>query len=325
LNIELASLLRCPKSGLALHQEGTRSSDVHHALVSEDGSTSYPIVGGIPRFVSSDNYASNFGMQWNKFARTQLDSYSGVSISSDRFWRSLGCSPSSLRGKRVLDAGCGSGRFAEIALQAGAKVVALDFSTAVDACKENLGDNHDFLAIQANILEPPFADQSFDVVYSLGVLQHTPDPHAAFRRLARLVRRDGGVLCVDFYRRSLASFFEPRYWMRPFVKGVPDQNLFESLERLVPKLLRVSNLVLAIPLVGQYLARLIPVANYRGRHPLSEKQIEEWALLDTFDWLAPTYDNPKTESELSALFDESGFRDIEVLNAGHLVGRGRLG
>jgi len=46
-----------------------------------------------------------------------------------------------MKGKWVLDAGCGSGRFAEIALATGANVVALDYSSAIDACWNNLKEN----------------------------------------------------------------------------------------------------------------------------------------------------------------------------------------
>ena len=45
----------------------------------------YPIARGIPRFVDASNYTSNFGFQWNRFARTQLDSANGTTISRDRF------------------------------------------------------------------------------------------------------------------------------------------------------------------------------------------------------------------------------------------------
>ena len=51
------------------------------------------VVKGIPRFVNSDEYASSFGLQWNFFRRTQLDSFTGLSISRDRLTRSDGGLP----------------------------------------------------------------------------------------------------------------------------------------------------------------------------------------------------------------------------------------
>ena len=83
----------------------------------------------------------------------------------------------------VLDVGCGAGRFAEIALRTGAKVVALDYSTAVDACYANLGHHENLEVVQGDVYALPFVGRSFPFVYSLGVLQHTPDVRTAFAAL----------------------------------------------------------------------------------------------------------------------------------------------
>jgi SAM-dependent methyltransferase len=85
-----------------------------------------------------------------------------------------------MKGKWVLDAGCGSGRFAEIALATGANVVALDYSSAIDACWNKLKENPNLYVVQSNIYEAPFAPNSFDYVYCLRVLHHTPDVKKTF-------------------------------------------------------------------------------------------------------------------------------------------------
>lgn len=66
---------------------------------------SYPVKGGVARFVPDDVYASNFGVQWNTFSRTQLDRYNGTTLSRDRFRLVTGWDLADLAGKRVLDAG----------------------------------------------------------------------------------------------------------------------------------------------------------------------------------------------------------------------------
>lgn len=317
-------MLRCPVSGQQLHVAApeTPADDTTVELVSEDGRHRFPVRAGIPRFVPPSNYADNFGMQWNHFSRTQLDSHSGHPISADRFWLATGWTPEQLRGRWVLDVGCGAGRFAEVALAAGAHVVALDYSSAVDACVSNLAPHERLHVVQGDIYALPFAPASFDFVYSLGVLQHTPDVERAFMSLPPMLRQ-GGSLCVDFYGKSWKSHLLPKYWLRPLTKRLPKSRLFAMLERLVPSMLTVSNALAAVPVMGNLLRRVVPVANYSGVLPLSPQQLREWALLDTFDWLSPAYDHPQTPETVQRWLQTAGLREIEVLHAGHLVGRGR--
>ena len=325
MKLELLEVLRCPKSGqrLILTDELPSRQTVETGwLVSEDGQHRYPIKGGIPRFVPDTNYADNFGMQWNHFRQTQLDSYSGHSISADRFWRATNWTPQELKGQWVLDAGCGAGRFAEVALNAGARLVALDYSSAVDACYSNLKHHPNLHVVQGDIYALPFAPGSFPFVYSLGVLQHTPDVAAAFAALPPMVR-PGGALCTDYYWKRFRTLMHAKYLFRPMTKKIPQDRLFAFLERNVPAMLATSQALGRVPVLGKMLKRLVPVADYTGIFPLSTQQLKEWALLDTFDMLAPTYDNPQTADTVRQWFEKAGLANIEVLHAAHLVARGR--
>lgn len=227
-----------------------------------------------------------------------------------------------MKGKWVLDAGCGAGRFAEVALATGAKVVALDYSSAVGACHTNLKHHANLHVVQGDIYALPFAPEAFDFIYSLGVLQHTPDVGAAFAALPPMVR-PGGSLCVDYYWKRLRTLMHAKYLFRPFAKRISQDRLFAFLERHVPAMLVTSQTLGRLPLIGRALKRIVPVADYTGVFPLSEQQLKEWALLDTFDMLAPTYDNPQTVKIARKWFEQAGFADIEVLHAAHLVARGR--
>jgi 2-polyprenyl-3-methyl-5-hydroxy-6-metoxy-1,4-benzoquinol methylase len=319
-------ILRYPLTSEPLHleQEERRDASIYSGwLVSEQSRNRYPVRNFIPRFVPESNYADNFGLQWNKFRQTQLDSFTGLPISADRFWKATGWDASQIRGKWVLDAGCGAGRFAQVALEAGANVVALDYSSAVDACYANLKHHQKLHVVQGDLYSLPFIPQSFDFVYSLGVLQHTPDVAGAFDGLPRMVK-SGGHLCVDFYEKSWKSALLPKYWLRPITKRLPKPFLFATLESAVPAGLRASRLMGRVPLLGRYLTRIVPVANYDGILPLNEKQHLEWSLLDTFDWLAPEYDYPQTAKTVRRWLESAGLREIQVLRAGHLVGRGTM-
>jgi 2-polyprenyl-3-methyl-5-hydroxy-6-metoxy-1,4-benzoquinol methylase len=314
--------LRCPATKQRLSVKGAAGEEiVEGMLISEDGRQRYPVKNGIPRFVPQENYADNFGLQWNRFAKTQLDSHSGHPISAERFWRATGWQPEEMKGKWVLDVGCGSGRFAEIALSSGANVVALDYSTAVDACQANLGHHVNLCVVQGDVFALPFELASFDFVYSLGVLQHTPDVHAAFASLPPVVK-PGGKLSVDYYEKRFTALAHSKYLFRPITRRISHKKLFAALQRIVPVLLPVSRLFGKVPVVGRGLKRLVPVANDDDNLPLTPKQLCEWSLLDTFDWFGPAYDNPQDEPTVRRRMQEAGMRDIETLHVGHLVARG---
>ena len=109
---------------------------------------------GVLDFVSAtgQDYCDNFGKQWNRFREVQLDSVTSKSESHDRFFAETGWTPAEIKGKLLLDAGCGAGRFAEVALEAGARVVAVDMSEAAWACRETLDrfSNDDYLVRNGN-------------------------------------------------------------------------------------------------------------------------------------------------------------------------------
>jgi hypothetical protein len=59
-----------------------------------------------------------------------------------------------------------------------------------------------------------------------------------------------------------------------------------------------------------------------GIYNLSNDQLIEWAILDTFDWYAPAYDNPQSTLRVKQWFEDAAFTDIYIGHHGHLVARG---
>ncbi len=97
-----------------------------------------------------------------------------------------------LAGKRFLDGGSGGGHFSAAACERGADVTSVDVGENLLA---QVARRCDSTRVVASLLDLPFEDESFDVVMSTEVIEHTPDPAAALRSLARVVRK-GGVLVV---------------------------------------------------------------------------------------------------------------------------------
>jgi hypothetical protein len=79
-------------------------------LIEKDSNKEIPIVNYIIRLTSKEGYVSNFGLQWNTFKSTQLDSFFGFPLTANRFWTNTKWKPDDLKGKTVLEVGSGAGR-----------------------------------------------------------------------------------------------------------------------------------------------------------------------------------------------------------------------
>ena len=320
---DLLDILVCPDCRGLLHLNVTAESGGSvetGTLHCTSCGREFPIVRNIPRFVPADTYAQSFGFQWNRFRTTQLDSHTGLPITRERFFKESRWTPAELWGKRVLDVGCGAGRFAEVVLSAGVNLVAVDYSSAVDACFANLGRQPGLSVIQADVYRLPLKAGVFDFVYCFGVLQHTPDPRRAVLALSPPLK-NGGKVALDLYPRLALNILWPKYWLRPFTRRMSQARLFAIVQRLVPKLLPIGRALAAVPFFGRRLRYLLPIMMYYGVLPLTETQHREWAILDTFDMLAPAHDHPQTAESVRAWMIEAGLSDVQAAREGLVVGR----
>lgn len=274
----------------------------------------FPVTNYIPRFVPPENYANSFGFQWNIHSKTQVDTFSGVSMSRDRFFQVTGWSPN-LKGQRILEAGCGAGRFTQIALTTGAEVFSFDYSNAIDANYSNNGKQERFYPFQGDIYKIPLNKGAFDKVFCFGVLQHCPDPKKAFLSLLPFLK-SGGEIAIDIYDFTLRTFVNPKYWLRPFTRNLAPEQLYQLVQKIVPKLFPIKMWITEHIPFGKYFAFFIPVAYHKGFIPHADKfnynQLLEWSILDTFDKFAPRYDRPQRISTIKKWFKEAGLKNVEV-------------
>jgi len=278
----------------------------------------YPIAGHIARFVEPENYAGSFGFQWNIHRKTQLDSYSGLSISHDRVFEVTGW-PEQMEGQQILEAGSGAGRFTEILLSTGAEVYSFDYSDAVEANWRSNGHYSNLNLFQGDIFSIPFENHSFDKVFCLGVIQHTPDPELAFSSLASKVR-PGGELVIDVYANSILSLLQWKYLLRPITKHINRERLYQIVEKAVDAMLPLATRLRQIG--GKVGARLLPIVEY-SHLGLSDKLNREWAILDTFDMYSPAHDHPRSLVVVRGWFERAGFEQVEVKRGPNgIVGRG---
>lgn len=309
------SLLRCPATGRELlcepvSMEGDR---VREGMLTAVGDgPRYPIRDFVPRFVPSENYARSFGLEWNLHGRTQYDAESGRPLSRKRFFTVMDC-PERLEGEVILEAGSGSGRFTEIALSTGAMVVSLDYSDAVSANYASNGSHPNLLLVQASLYEMPFPRDRFDRVFCFGVLQHTPDPEAAFLALAPMAR-PGGWVATDLYRAGLLqSVLHPRYWVRPLTRGRDPARLYDGIRRYVDLVWPLARVIRRIPRIGPSLNWRLLVADYSRELPgADDAMLKQWAYLNTFDALSPAHDRPQRLRTYRRWHERAGLEAVHV-------------
>ncbi len=279
----------------------------------------FPIIDEIPRLVDQSNYSESFGYQWNIHRKTQLDSYSGLPISRDRLYAATGWSDQSKAGQRILEAGSGAGRFTEVLVKTGADVFSFDYSRAVDANARNNGAAEKLTIFQGDIFNIPFPDESFDHVLCLGVIQHTPDPKAAFLSLVRKLK-PGGTIYIDVYTQSWYHYLQWKYILRPITMHIGQEKLYNIISQLTPVLIPAARFLRKI--FGRAGARLVPVVEF-SHLGLEPKLNEEWAILDTFDMYSPAHDHPQSKNTVQSWFVEAGLKDVEVWSGDNgIVGKG---
>ncbi|MEO1999071.1 MAG: methyltransferase domain-containing protein [Planctomycetaceae bacterium] len=277
-----SDILACPDC------HGTLTVDAADTLSCGACRVATPSVDGIPRFVSQQHLAS-FGLQWNRYevAHDQED--------RDTFQAKTGVSADALRGLRVLDAGCGGGRYTRLASLAGASVCAADQSTAVEKAQQLAGDATNTFFLQADLKRLPFRPAAFDFVFSIGVMHHDVETRAVFDAVASMVK-PGGRLAVWLYRRN--QFWQE--WLNNRLRGMTVSMAPDRLERWC----RVGAWLGGIPIINQTLNKIVNFSS----HPCWENRV-----CDTFDWYAPDYQHHHTVNELCSWFQSAGFHKLQVL------------
>ncbi|MFZ0478102.1 MAG: class I SAM-dependent methyltransferase [Terriglobales bacterium] len=273
----------------------------------------YPNVNGIGRFVDTQHYAASFGFQWHRYQKTQLD-HDEVRESDRNFRMKTALRPEELQGKLTLDVGCGMGRFAEVATRWGARVVGVDLSAAAEVAAKNLAAR-EFVAFQADAFALPFAPESFDVIYSVGVLHHTPDCEAAVKSLAKYLK-PGGILAVWLYSGYNKWYRFSDFWRR-YTSQMKPQTLHSILKIAVPVLYNTQAALRKVPLVGEPAAGLV-----HHVFPVNRQGDAEARMLDTFDWYSPKYQSKHTYEQVFRWYEAMGMEDMKIGDYGIAV-RGR--
>ncbi len=176
--------------------------------------------------------SSLFGSLWQKrFNEKMLDSQKVI---DDLFTANQMNLATIIRNKSVIDIGCGSGRFAIALSQMGAKkVTAVDINpqgleTARKFAKESGISNVEF--VEHNVLELPFQDESFDFVFSKGVLHHTGDLEKGINEYSRVLKKGGHGFLYLYANGGI--YWKSRDKMREVMKLIPMEFTIKVLDSI---------------------------------------------------------------------------------------------
>jgi SAM-dependent methyltransferase len=247
---------------------------------------------------------STYGLQWNRFRIIRAD--------EDRvtFRNRTGLSPNDLDGQLVLDAGCGMGRYLRIAAESSARlVVGLDLSHAVVAAGELTAELDKVAVVQGDLLRLPFAHASFDLIYSLGVIDHTPDPRAAFLGLAALLK-PGGRIGIWVYQRERSVVERIMNFQRALSTRLP-LPVLELLCRMAVPIGGLKRKMMASP--WRFIERL-GVALHLATIGVSMHPDPTVRACDTLDWYAPKFMSRHTFDEVTGWFRDAGLTDLVDLS-----------
>ena len=245
---EFINYLCCPncKGSLSLNiEEEIEAEIISGAISCTVCHEQYPIIKSIPRFIDSiktgdsyndlhQSYADSFGYEWTSYDwLREEDEYEFFSIT--------GLSKENLHQKTILDVGCGGGRFARNISPLSQEFVGLDYSIAVDKAYELCKDMPNAHFLQCDINQHPLKNEMFDLVYSHGVLHHTPDTKQSFDKLPPLVKPNS-ILYIAVFRKA---FFLLR-WSDTLWRSVLNKLSYKTLDKVCGLLSLLSYLPFAV-------------------------------------------------------------------------------
>jgi SAM-dependent methyltransferase len=301
----LLEFLVCPVSRTKLELEVFESDgdEIMEGLLRSPLGQTYPIHGGIPRFVSSKSYTTSFGYEWNRHSRIYFDGKDRYRIHStySQLARKLDLSQEKVRNGIVMDVGCGTGANAAVVSEMGAReIFCVDLSVAVVSAFANtrqLGNVH---VVQADLFRLPFTYEAFTLIYSMGVLHHTEDTKKAFLALVPFLKKNG-VIAIWVYQDGDGIQRRWSDWLRSATTKMNPKLLYGVCWLAVP-----AYYVYKIPFLGKLLFHFLP--------PISKEPYWEDRVLDTFDWYSPRYQWKHTYPEVYRWFQEANLADIHVLD-----------
>jgi SAM-dependent methyltransferase len=309
------------------HRSEAGGAIVEGVLRSPDG-RSYAITAGIPRFVLTEDYNQrrterSFGYQWKQ--REAYDSTGSKDFSREWLVRRYGfASGSEMRRyfeKRqfILDAGCGGGYSASLWLDSAwrnggtAQWFGADISEAINVAQRRLKGIPGLHFVQGDVCQLPFAEKTFDVIFSEGVLHHTPSTERALKSLVPLLRRGGEIMFYVYRKKGPIREFTDDY-VREVMSVLAPEQAWEKLRPLTKLGQALAGLHAEVEVeedipylgikAGRYDVQRLIYWNF-GKMFWNDNLSFDENHLQNFDWYSPRYAFRQTEEDVRRWCAES--------------------
>lgn len=246
-----------------------------------------------------DRTIQDFGDQWTRYTEN-TGYYGSAELLVDIFGPLL--SLDDLRDKRVAEIGSGTGRIVEMLLSAApSHVTALEPSSAIDVLKANTASHSDritYLCCRGDQLSP---DPKQDVIISIGVIHHIPDPGPVLSAAFNALKPGGQILIWVYGREGNSTYLAIAKPLRAITTRLPHfllAALCYGINCVLSAYLLVAKSV-PVPM-RQYLTEVFGRFSWRDRY------------LVIYDQLKPAYAKYYSEDEARGLLENAGFVDVEL-------------
>lgn len=285
-------------------------------LVAPTDQLTLPNQASIASFINAHNSDDNidwqvvgsFGEEWTKFAsfsRAEI-----AQIGSEYF--DLINDKMLNRKCYVLDVGCGTGRWTSYVCQKAGFVEAIEPSAAVYSAARLLANEPNVRITQATASYIPFADNSFDFVFSLGVLHHIPDTQTALADCVRKLKPGGWFLVYlyyDFENRGLAfrSLFKLSNGLRRIVSQLP-----RPIKHAICDMLAVL-IYLPFVALATIIKRVFPKRQWYQKVPLSWYVGKTWRVIrnDALDRFGTALEQRFSREQIANMMQNAGLVHIQ--------------
>jgi 2-polyprenyl-3-methyl-5-hydroxy-6-metoxy-1,4-benzoquinol methylase len=247
----------------------------------------------------------SFGEEWTAF-----DSFSDEEIkkAGDQYFDIV--KDEWIQDKTVLDVGCGTGRWSRYVATKASQVEAMDPSKAVFSAAHLLSSNDNIRISKAGVDTIPFDDNSFDFVFSLGVLHHIPDTADAMKKCVQKLKQNGHFLVYLYYDFEQRGFlFKFIFWLssllRFFVSKLP-----ATIKKFV---CNIIGLVIYLPFI--YLSKLVEFIGFKtisNLIPLSYYKSHSINIIfnDALDRFGTPLEQRFSRADITQMMTAAGLTDI---------------